>query len=165
MLRTPKRDAVPGFSSMLSLAKRTRPAIEAARSSIIGVMIRHGPHQAAQMSTTTGSGERSTSAAKVASVTVMGLSGAGSGVRHRPQRGRRPSARRSGATLLVAPHTGHRISSESAIGGGPVRSNYHYRCLSSGGANARYMGGAMVLGPACRGEHHGDVAHLCRREV
>ena len=72
MLRTLKRAAVAGFSSTLSFANRTRPAISDASSSSTGAIIRHGPHHAAHRSSTTGSGERSTSAENVASVTVTG---------------------------------------------------------------------------------------------
>ena len=70
MLRRSKRAAVRGFSSTLSLATRTRPAISAASSSMTGAIILQGPHHPAHASTRTGTGERSTSAENVASVTV-----------------------------------------------------------------------------------------------
>ena len=60
------------FPSTFSFATFTRPASSVANSSITGAIIRHGPHQAAQASTNTGSGERSTSAAKDPSVTIIG---------------------------------------------------------------------------------------------
>ncbi len=54
MLRTPKRAAVACASSMLSLSSRTSVrAIPAARSNS-GVIVRHGPHQGAHISTSTG---------------------------------------------------------------------------------------------------------------
>ena len=61
----------PGFASTSTLASSTAPSRSATCSSSTGVSARHGPHQAAQKSTTTGrSCERSmTSLSKVASVT------------------------------------------------------------------------------------------------
>ena len=88
MLRTSKRLAVCGFSSTLSFATRAWPPSSAASSSSVGASVRHGPHHGAQASTSTGSGERSTSAAKVASVTVSGAaSSRGNGCLQRPQTG------------------------------------------------------------------------------
>src|SRR5438309_8293356 len=75
----------------------------------------HGPHHGAHASTSTGSGERSTSAAKVASVTARGAPPTGSGVLHRPQIGSSPFASLSRGTRLVAPQAGHGISSTSAV--------------------------------------------------
>ena len=106
MLRTLKRAAVAGDSSTLSFATRTRPAISDASSSSIGAIIRHGPHQGAHRSSSTGSGERSTSASNVASVTVTGFSETGSGFLHRPQTGSSPASTRSHGTRLVAPQAG-----------------------------------------------------------
>lgn len=113
MLRTSNRAAVAGFSSMFSLPNRTRPAIRAASSSTIGAIIRHGAHQAAQRSSTTGTGDRSTSAANVASVTVMGATEAGNGVLHRPQRGVLPCSSRARGTRFSVPHPGHATSTVS----------------------------------------------------
>jgi hypothetical protein len=79
--------AVAGFSSTFSFATRTRPAISAASSSITGATIPQGPHHGAHMSSNTGSGERSTSAAKLASVTFTGLFSKGKVVLHRPHTG------------------------------------------------------------------------------
>ena len=90
MLRTLNREAVAGFSSTFSLANLTRPAISAASSSSTGAINRHGPHHGAQRSRSTGTGERSTSAANVASVTVTGAPEAGKGVLHLPQIGVSP---------------------------------------------------------------------------
>src|SRR5262249_46362519 len=109
MLRRLKRAAVAGFSSTLSFVTRTRPAISAASSAITGAIIRHGPHHGAQASTSTGSGERSTSEAKVASLTVSGSAAMCSGALHRPHRGLSPAASFSTGTRLVAPHEEHRI--------------------------------------------------------
>ena len=71
MLPTLNRPAVAG-SSIFSFATRTRPAISAASLSIVGASIRQGPHHGAHKSTSTGNGERSTSPAKVLSVTTTG---------------------------------------------------------------------------------------------
>src|SRR4051812_28442872 len=98
MLRTLKRDAVAGFSSTFSFANRTRPAISDASSSTTGAIIRHGLHQGAHMSTSTGSGEPSTSVEKFASVTVIGPEPAERGVLHRPQIGLSPPS-----ILTIAP--------------------------------------------------------------
>src|SRR5690242_4209467 len=82
--------------------------------------MRHGPHHGAHASSSTGSGECSTSAANVASVTTSGVvvaldAPAGSGVLHRPHTGCRPACSLSLGTRLVAPHVGHRTSAGSAI--------------------------------------------------
>jgi hypothetical protein len=115
MLRTLKRVAVAGFSSTLSFATCTRPAISAAISSSTGAIIWHGPHHGAHRSSITGSGERSTSAANVASVTVTGLLETDRGVLHRPQTGLSPWLIFSCGTRLVAPQPGQRISWVSDI--------------------------------------------------
>src|SRR5262245_14256456 len=115
MLCTLKRAAVAGFSSTFSFATRTRPAISAASSSIAGAIIRHGPHQGAHRSSNTGSGERSTSAANVASVTVTGLSEMGRGVLHCPQTGFSRCSIFFCGTRLVTPQAGQRINSVSVI--------------------------------------------------
>jgi hypothetical protein len=114
-LRTLKRAAVTGFSSTFSFATRTRPPISAASSSITGASIRHGPHHAAHMSSSTGSGERSTSAENVASVTVTGLLETSRGVLHRPHTGSSPCAILARGTRLVAPQAGQRSNCVSDI--------------------------------------------------
>src|SRR5207302_8821030 len=73
MPRTPYLRGVCGFSSMLSLATVTRPAISLARSSRNGAIILQGPHHSAQKSTRTGSWARRTSASKVLSLTAVGF--------------------------------------------------------------------------------------------
>src|SRR5262245_37007915 len=120
MLRSSKRATVAGLSSTLSLANRTRPAISNANSSIAGAMIRHGPHHGAHASTSTGSGDRSTSPEKLASVTVTGWLWTGSGVLHRPHTGSTPWAIFSGGTRLVVPQAGQRIRSGSAVPTAPA---------------------------------------------
>src|ERR1700732_4825946 len=67
----PYRSVVSGLSSMLTLATATRLANSSARSASIGAIILHGPHQAAQKSTSTRMPESSTSAANEASVTLF----------------------------------------------------------------------------------------------
>jgi mono/diheme cytochrome c family protein len=114
MLRTPNRAVVAGFSSTSSLPTRTRPARSAAISSMTGAIILHGPHHVAHMSSSTGSGERSTSAAKVASVTVTGLPSTARGALHRPHTGARPCASFSVGTRFIAPQAGQRSSFTSA---------------------------------------------------
>src|ERR1700730_12713155 len=77
--------------------------------------MRHGPHHGAHRSSTIGSGERSTSAANVASVTVTGLAWMGRGVLHRPHTGARPRSILSWGTRLVTPQEGQRISCVSGM--------------------------------------------------
>src|SRR5262249_33405620 len=115
MLRAWKRAAVAGFSSTFSFATRTRPASSAASSSITGSIIRHGPHHGAHMSSSTGRGERSTSASNVSAVAVDGLPPAGRGVLHRPQTGSSPCSIFSRGTRLLAPQAGQRINCVSDI--------------------------------------------------
>src|ERR1700758_5150109 len=66
-------EAIWGFSSTLSLAILTLPAISVAISSSAGAIMRQGPHHSAQKSTTTGSEDFSTSSAKDTSVTLIVL--------------------------------------------------------------------------------------------
>src|SRR5262245_13043015 len=54
MPRTPYRWAISGFSSVFTFASRNFPPNSAASFSRIGFSARHGPHQGAQKSTTTG---------------------------------------------------------------------------------------------------------------
>jgi len=68
--------------------------------------MRHGPHHGAHMSSNTGSGERSTDAAKLASVIVTGLVSIGKGLLHLPQLGCSPCAIFANGTRLVAHMTG-----------------------------------------------------------
>ena len=116
MLRMSKRPAVPGLSSTLSFATTTFPVSSAASSSRAGAIIRQGPHHGAHASTSTGSGERSTSAANVASVTVMGFVTPPSGDLHRPQTGCIPAATFASGTRLVAPQLAQRMSFVSGMG-------------------------------------------------
>src|SRR5258705_13684478 len=80
----------------------------------MGAIIRHGPHHGAQASSSTGSAERSTWAANVASLTVTGavvpVAPTGSGVLHRPHTGWRPASALRFGTWLVAPQLGQRMS-------------------------------------------------------
>lgn len=115
MLRTLKRDPVIGFSSVLSLATFTRPANSPASCSITGAIILQGPHHGAHISSSTGSGERSTSSAKFASVTIVGCVDTASGVLHCPQTGSSPARSFSAGTRLFAPHFGHLMTSASFV--------------------------------------------------
>src|SRR4051812_10696201 len=69
--RMPNCEAMPGFSSTLTLAILTLPCISVAISSSAGPIIRQGPHHSAQKSTTTGSDALRTSCSKLVSVTFM----------------------------------------------------------------------------------------------
>src|SRR5574341_122222 len=111
MLWRPKRAAVAGFSSTLSFATRTRPANSAASSSITGAIIRQGPHHAAHASTSTGCGERSTSAENDASVTTIGLVSTRRGVPHRPHTGSSPWSILARGTRLPTPQAVQRTTS------------------------------------------------------
>src|SRR5881397_1918574 len=70
--RTWKAAAVSGFSSVLSFTIR-RSSRSAAISSSTGPTTRHGPHQGAQKSTSTGVSDSMTSAWKLVSVTSLML--------------------------------------------------------------------------------------------
>src|SRR5690348_2951165 len=72
MLITPNCPGTTGLASTSSLVTLTRPSYSPASSWTIGAIILQGEHQAAQKSTSTGMLESSTSALKVASVTVRG---------------------------------------------------------------------------------------------
>src|SRR5262249_17825283 len=113
ILRTLNREAVNGFFSTSILATRTRPPISAANCSTTGAIIRQGLHQAAHIWSSTGTGERSTSVEKVASVTSTGLSD--SGVLQRPHTGSHRCATFSRGTRFLAPQAWHRIKSTSDI--------------------------------------------------
>src|SRR6201747_1941486 len=63
--------AICGFSSMFTLATVILSAYSPAISSRTGATCLHGPHHSAQKSTSTGPSACSTSAAKLASVTVL----------------------------------------------------------------------------------------------
>src|SRR5690606_32058392 len=65
--------AVRGLWSTSSLPTLARPSYSAASSSMIGAIIRHGPHQTAQKSTSTGTSDCSTSCSKLSSVSVTYL--------------------------------------------------------------------------------------------
>ena len=56
MLRMPKRAATSGSASVSTFATTTRPERSRAMASSSGATARHGPHQAAQKSTRTGTG-------------------------------------------------------------------------------------------------------------
>src|SRR5436309_13288601 len=68
MLTTPNLVATSGLSSTLSLPTLTLPAYCSASLSMVGPRARHGPHQGAQKSTTTGVSLCSTSFSQLASV-------------------------------------------------------------------------------------------------
>src|SRR6476619_1360640 len=75
MERTLNRLESSGFSSELTFASRNRPEYSVASFSRIGPSARHGPHQGAQKSTTTGTALEAsrTSCSKVAAVTSRTL--------------------------------------------------------------------------------------------
>ena len=70
MLITPKRVASSGSSSILTLPTYTSPLCSSASSSTTGESMRHGPHQGAQKSTSTGFSAARTSRSKLSCVTV-----------------------------------------------------------------------------------------------
>src|SRR5262249_33837116 len=71
MLCTPNAAEIWGFSSTLTLVRTTLPSVSSTAFSMMGPRVRHGPHQGAQRSTTTGTSldRLMTSVSKVASVT------------------------------------------------------------------------------------------------
>src|ERR1700733_9566684 len=72
MPRMPKRAAIAGSSSTLTLAKRARGSSSFAALSKIGAIVRHGPHHGAQKSTISGMSLRSTCLSKVFAVSTIG---------------------------------------------------------------------------------------------
>ena len=64
---TPKRCCSLGESSTLTFTSLRRPAMSVATCASAGLTIRHGPHQGAHRSTTTGTDARSATSAKVSS--------------------------------------------------------------------------------------------------
>lgn len=70
MLRIPYLPATFGDSSVLSLKQLIFPAYSLAKSSIMGAIIRQGPHQGAQKSTIAGSSLPRTRLSHVVSVTT-----------------------------------------------------------------------------------------------
>src|SRR5215217_3002272 len=73
MAMIPSEPAMRCSSSVLSLAIVSLPSYSPASSSRIGATARHGPHQGAQKSTTTGTSDCSTFCSNSLSVTVIGL--------------------------------------------------------------------------------------------
>lgn len=103
ILTIPKRAATVCSSSVFTLASRTWGSSVLAACSKAGAMIKHGPHQGAQKSTTTGMSFRVTWVSKVAFVNVIGCP-TNNGPWHRPHLG--PSPRRVPGTRLIPPQWG-----------------------------------------------------------
>src|SRR5882724_8641230 len=82
---------------------------------MVGASMRQGPHQGAHMSTSTGTGERSTSVANVASVTSTGPAWPSSGLLQRPHTGASPRCIRCGSTRFFAPQKGQTMICAVAI--------------------------------------------------
>ncbi len=110
MLLIPNCCAVAGFWSVLSFATLSLPLNSAEIWSITGATILQGPHQGAQQSKRTGTGESRTSCLKVASVTSTGFAGS-SGVPHLPHFGLNPVF--DLGTLFFTLQEGHLIISKS----------------------------------------------------
>jgi len=103
MPRTLKRAAKAGCRSVSTLRTMACPAISAAARATSGAAMRHGPHQAAQKSTNTGTCAFRTISVKSASSTFKGSSNAASGFLQAPQR---PVSERCPAGIrFFCPHT------------------------------------------------------------
>src|SRR5580700_6138852 len=100
---TPKRCWSLGESSTLTFTSLRRPAMSVATCASAGLTMRHGPHQGAHRSTTTGTDARSATSAKVSSPasTIQG-----SGLWQLPQRGTPEAA---AGTRFLRPQFGHRM--------------------------------------------------------
>src|SRR5262245_34545086 len=107
---TAKRSDSFGASSTLTLTSLTSPARSVATCSSAGLTIRHGPHQGAHRSTSTGTAACSATSAKVSSPASAIH---GSGLWQMPQRGVPEAA---AGTRLVRPQFGHLISREAMSG-------------------------------------------------
>src|SRR5207237_7096726 len=102
-----KAAAVRGFSSTFTLPKRMSRR-SAASCSMTGAIIRHGPHQGAQKSTTLA--PVAIAFPKLVSVRVTGCASSWSnGVLHFPQRADWPLP--TAGTRFACPHAGHRTMS------------------------------------------------------
>src|ERR1700687_2271157 len=98
---------------MSTLSTRARPAISRASASISGAAMRHGPHQEAQKSTSTGTFALAMiSSNELASAAIGSLTG-GSEALHAPQRPL--SARCSAGIRFLAWQLGHTEMIENAI--------------------------------------------------
>jgi len=73
MLRMPKRAASAWLASVSSLARRTCGSSMLAACAKAGAIVRQGPHQGAQKSTSTGTSLRPTWRSKVAPVSAIGV--------------------------------------------------------------------------------------------
>src|ERR1700730_3835828 len=97
MPRTPYFVGVCGFSSMLTLATVSLPAMSVARSSRKGPIVRQGPHHSAQKSTSTGSLARGTAAAEGAVGEGVRLHSGHPGVEGRKDKGSQKSGVKAAA--------------------------------------------------------------------
>ena len=70
--RIPNLAESDGLSSTLTFVTRRLPAFSRAISSSNGAIILHGPHQGAQKSTSTGTGDWTTARSKLSSLMLMG---------------------------------------------------------------------------------------------
>jgi len=104
-----KRADNSGFASVSTFRTNARPARLFAALAISGATIRHGPHQAAQKSTSTGTDEADVTESKISAVgTSIGVDGWGIAVWHLPHFvGRSSESKRS---RFVVPHDGHFIN-------------------------------------------------------
>src|ERR1041385_9214879 len=104
--RMRNRSPSSGTASVFTFKTSHSPAAAFATLSSSGAIIRHGPHQGAQKSTTTGSDDEPTAASKVvASDTSTGSAGAVNAARQLPQRVTWPSVPKR--RRLVLPHDAH----------------------------------------------------------
>ena len=83
---TPKRCARSGCLSVSTLSTSALPARSRATAATSGAAMRHGPHQAAQKSTRTGTCDCPVAAANSAGSASIGSAGGGKAVLHAPQR-------------------------------------------------------------------------------
>src|SRR5690348_13630879 len=133
----PYFDAVPGFSSTLSLTILTLPLSDLEISSSAGAIIRHGPHHSAQKSTTTGSFALSTSLSNVASVTFSTMGGP-----------RFWQIRRVGPNVWTAPRgVKERPDQDCETEQLPTPSSLHDECTGAAARLASWRGMSAALHP------------------
>src|SRR6516162_9123110 len=94
-----------GYSSVLTLRTKPRPAISRASSWTSGAAIRQGPHHSAQKSTRTGTLASRVISANSVAPTSMGWETGGKVALQEPQRP--VSDRCLAGTRLLAPQAGH----------------------------------------------------------
>ena len=155
---TPKRCCSLGESSTLTFTSFRRPAMSVATCASAGLTMRHGPHQGAHRSTTTGTDARSATSAKVSSPasTIQG-----SGLWQWPQCGT-PEA--VAGTRFLRPQFGHRTISSDICSPARTHAGFSNVTVSSPSARPTRMTAPSRTSPATRARPIGvSTSRLMKR--